>query len=171
MKEKWNILLRWWLLFVLVNLATMVLFLVGQIETIYALDITKISFLIFGLFYVFSVRQGIMAYKVSRHKKKDIHYLEHSNETGWFVANMLLSLGMIGTVIGFIYMLGVSFTGLQTLSIPGIQSALLKMSTGMSTALYTTAVGLICSLLLRLQLFDLSQYIDKIVNENTKNIS
>jgi len=168
MKQKWDILLRWWLLFVLVNLAIIILILVGQIEAIYRLDFTKISFLIFGLFYAFSIRQGIMAYKVSGLKEIDPHYFEHSNEVGWFMANMLLNLGMIGTVFGFIYMLGTSFTGLQTLSIPGIQSALLKMSVGMSTALYTTAVGLVCSLLLRLQLFDLSQHLDKY--ENAKDI-
>jgi len=169
MKEKWSVLLRWWLLFVLVNLAIVILVLVGQVEAIYNLDFTKITFLIFGLFYVFSIRQGIMAYKVSKVKEIDIHESEHSNEIGWFMANMLLTLGMTGTVLGFIYMLGTSFTGLQTLSIPGIQAALLKMSVGMSTALYTTAAGLICSLLLRIQLFDFAQHLDR--NENTKNIS
>ena len=168
MKQKWDILLRWWLLFVLINIAIVVLILIGQIEAIYRLDFTKISFLILGLFYGFSIRQGVIAYKVSKLKEIDITHYEHLNETGWFMANMLLNLGMIGTVFGFIYMLGTSFTGLQTMSIPGIQSALLKMSIGMSTALYTTAVGLVCSLLLRLQLFDFSQYLDKY--ENAKDI-
>jgi len=34
-----------------------------------------------------------------------------------------------------------------------MQKALMAMATGMGTALYTTAAGLICSLLLHIQLF------------------
>jgi hypothetical protein len=37
---------------------------------------------------------------------------------------------------------------------------LAKMSSGMSTALYTTAAGLVCSLLLKLQLFNFTHHLD-----------
>jgi biopolymer transport protein ExbB/TolQ len=64
-----------------------------------------------------------------------------------------LSLGMIGTVIGFIYMLNISFGNLGTANTTALKQALETMGTGMGTALYTTATGLVCSLLLRLQIY------------------
>ena len=43
-------------------------------------------------------------------------------------------------------MLGTAFTELDVTNITSVQGALVKMSLGMSTALYTTLVGLISSL-------------------------
>ena len=70
---------------------------------------------------------------------------------GWFVSDLCLSLGMIGTVIGFIQMLA-GFAqpaeGTQAL-----QKLLVGMAYGMSTALYTTLAGLIFGNLLKLECF------------------
>jgi flagellar motor component MotA len=82
------------------------------------------------------------------------------SETGWFVSDMLLTLGMIGTVAGFIYMLSSSFSDLNPQNATGMQGALIKMSKGMSTALYTTAAGLVCSMLLKLQVFNFTHRLD-----------
>jgi len=60
---------------------------------------------------------------------------------------------MTGTVIGFIYMLDISFGNLGTANTANLRQALESMGTGMGTALYTTATGLVCSLLLRLQIY------------------
>jgi len=162
--KKWALPLRWWLFFAIISLSIAIFFLTSGASIVFAADFTKISFLILALFYVFSIRQGVITYKISKELTLtgDITTkYDYKNEVGWFVADILLTLGMIGTVSGFIYMLSTSFAGLSTLSIAGIQSALLKMSIGMSTALYTTAAGLICSLLLKLELFDFDQYLKK----------
>ena len=70
---------------------------------------------------------------------------------GWFIAESCLVLGLIGTVTGFILMLGTAFTELDVTNITSVQNALIKMSLGMSTALYTTLVGLISSLVIKIQ--------------------
>ena len=57
-------------------------------------------------------------------------------------------------------LLSTSFAELDLEVATSMQSALTTMGAGLSTALYTTAVGLICSLLLKLQLFNLSQHMD-----------
>ncbi len=160
--EKWSLALRWWLVFMLINVGMVVMFSTGMVDIINEVDFTKISFLIYTVFYVFSVRNGIHTYKLSKKEtitESDIDEYSRKSEVGWFVADALLTLGMIGTVVGFIYML--STIGLTTVSAATIPIVLAKMSTGMSTALYTTATGLICSLLLKIQLFDLSNYLDK----------
>ena len=160
--KKWSLALRWWLVFMLINVGMVVMLSTGMVDTINEVDFTKISFLIYTAFYVFSARNGIHAYKLSKKEtitEDDIDEYSRKSEVGWFVADALLTLGMIGTVVGFIYML--STIGLTTVSAATIPIVLAKMSIGMSTALYTTAAGLICSLLLKLQLFDLSNYLDK----------
>ena len=73
-------------------------------------------------------------------------------EIGWFIAEACLALGMIGTVTGFLLMLNGAFMEIDLSNPTTIQNSLVKMALGMSTALYTTLTGLICSLALKIQL-------------------
>jgi biopolymer transport protein ExbB/TolQ len=82
---------------------------------------------------------------------------------------MLLTLGMIGTVAGFIYMLSSSFSEMDPQNVVSMQGVLAKMSCGMSTALYTTAAGLVCSLLLKLQLFNFTHHLDYLSTDLEKD--
>ena len=69
---------------------------------------------------------------------------------GWFISDVLLSLGLLGTVIGFIAMLA-PIGALDGGDEVALKSALTAMSGGMAIALYTTLVGLIGALWLKLQ--------------------
>ena len=71
-------------------------------------------------------------------------------ETGWFISDFLLKLGLVGTVIGFILMLN-SVTLIENFDLTMMQNLLQQMSGGMKVALYTTLSGLITSILLSLQ--------------------
>ena len=57
-------------------------------------------------------------------------------------------------------MLGTAFTELDVTKITSVQNALIKMSLGMSTALYTTLVGLISSLVIKIQLVTIERQIE-----------
>ena len=59
---------------------------------------------------------------------------------------------MIGTVIGFIYMLYSVFNNLNIEDTLAIQQSLGHMAKGMGTALLTTLIGLISSVLIKSQL-------------------
>jgi len=63
-----------------------------------------------------------------------------------------MSLGMIGTVTGFIFMLVATFNNLDPSNIESMKDAISNMATGMSTALLTTLAGLLGSLAIKLQL-------------------
>tara|TARA_B110000008_G_scaffold260829_1_gene281745 strand:- start:134 stop:901 length:768 start_codon:yes stop_codon:yes gene_type:complete len=76
--------------------------------------------------------------------------LSKNIDAGWFVVDLLLKLGLIGTVIGFIIMLA-SITIIENFDLSMMQDLLQKMSTGMMVALYTTLTGLITSMLLSFQ--------------------
>lgn len=71
-------------------------------------------------------------------------------EIGWMFTEILVKLGLVGTVLGFILMLG-SVGEIKNVDISSIQRILTNMSSGMQVALYTTLTGLTSSLLLSLQ--------------------
>ena len=164
--KKWSLFLRWWLIFMLVGAGSVMMVTTGVVDNINAVDFTKISFGIFALFIGFTIRNGIISHKMckigDKIKEEEVLDLSRKTEFGWFIADALLALGMIGTVLGFIFMLSTSFAGITIINTAALQGALTKMSMGMSTALYTTAVGLICGLILKVQLFDLSNQLDRL---------
>ena len=71
-------------------------------------------------------------------------------DTGWYVVDLLIKLGLVGTVIGFIIMLS-SIVTIEDFDLSLMQSLLQKMSAGMMIALYTTLTGLVSSILLAFQ--------------------
>jgi hypothetical protein len=86
---------------------------------------------------------------------------------GWFVADLLLTLGLLGTVIGFILML----TPIGSLSADdhaAIKIALASMSDGMAIALYTTLCGLIGGMLLKIEGMLLDGAVDELVRRTTR---
>lgn len=86
------------------------------------------------------------------------------HETGWFIADLMVRLGLLGTVIGFIYMLG-SISQVTSVDIQALQQLLSNMSGGMRIALYTTLTGLGGGILLGLQYRLLDQAVDRLMAE------
>jgi hypothetical protein len=153
--------LRWWLIFVSLCLGSIAAYYFDLFQLVHESDFTKISFLIYFLFVCYTFFIGSVTKRASKASGKlELDKLCRKNEQGWFVADALLTLGMIGTVVGFIYMLGTSFANMSADNVKSLQEALSSMGAGMSTALYTTAAGLVCSLALKLQLFNLSQHLN-----------
>jgi len=147
-------LLRWWLIFCLSVLAGGVAVYFGLHKDLYNGDQTKLSFLILAVFACTSVWVGWCT--------KRCEYQFQNIDVGWFISESCLALGMIGTVTGFLLMLSGAFADIDLANTATIQTALSKMALGMSTALYTTLVGLICSLTLKIQLVNVE-------NENQSN--
>lgn len=75
-----------------------------------------------------------------------VRWLNH----GWFASDLCLKLGLLGTIVGFIFMLA-PIRDLSAFDPTNLQNALKDMSGGMAVALYTTLAGLTCHILLRLQ--------------------
>jgi len=147
-------LLRWWLIFCVSLLAGGVAIYFNLHQNLYDGDQTKISFLILAIFILTSIWVGWCT--------KKTEYQIQNIDVGWFIAEACLALGMIGTVTGFLLMLSGAFADIDLANTATIQTALSKMALGMSTALYTTLVGLICSLTLKIQLVNVE-------NENQLN--
>ncbi len=69
---------------------------------------------------------------------------------GWFAADSVLKIGLLGTIIGFILMLA-PISSLVSFDPASLQKALGGMSGGMAVALYTTLTGLTVNIVLRFQ--------------------
>jgi len=140
--------LRWWLFAIVMILAAFGAFQTGIVDEVYKVDVTGLSFLIMGILTVMSIKCGIDTLKLTSYDditEKDINESYSKAELGWFVSDLCLTLGMIGTVAGFIYMLSSSFANIDVSNVSSLQNVLAHMSAGMATALYTTAAGLVNS--------------------------
>jgi len=143
-------LLKWWLIFslTLLGLGTCVYFNIHK--DLYAADVTRLSFFIISIFICTSIWIGTKTYKVGIQQDYN-----QQSDVGWFISESCLALGMVGTVTGFLIMLGTAFTNIDVTNAATLQQALADMATGMSTALWTTLVGLVSSLIIKVQLVNL----------------
>ena len=73
----------------------------------------------------------------------------------WFVADGVLSLGMVGTLAGFLMVLYSTFQGLDVGDTDSMKKAIETLATGMGTALLTSLVGLVASITMKFQLVTL----------------
>ena len=140
-------LLKWWLIFCLTLLGFGTLYYFNMHTLLYYADVTKLSFLIIIIFMFTSVWIGRKTYDLEITSVTD-----DKIDVGWFIAESCLALGMVGTVTGFLYMLGTAFENIDITDATTLQDALASMAKGMSTALYTTLTGLIASLIIKVQL-------------------
>jgi biopolymer transport protein ExbB/TolQ len=83
---------------------------------------------------------------------------------GYVVADLMLKLGLLGTVIGFIFMLG-SLVDLHSIDITVMQKLLAQMSGGMKVALFTTLTGMSCGVLLNMKYQLLDWSVDKLLDD------
>ena len=142
--------LKWWLIFCLIVLGIGTCFYFDVHKSLHESDITRLSYLIISIFLCTSIWIGTKTYKVGI-----LQDYEQKSDVGWFISESCLALGMVGTVTGFLIMLGTAFENVDVTNAVTLQQALADMATGMSTALWTTLVGLVCSLIIKVQLVNL----------------
>ena len=155
-----NLLLKWWLLCCTQFALTTIAYHFGFFHHLYREDTTRIGFFILGILLLTTLWVGKKTYSLKKNWSGPIEAIKEFS-SGWFIAESCLVLGLIGTVTGFILMLGTAFTELDVTNITSVQGALVKMSLGMSTALYTTLVGLISSLVIKIQLVTIERQIER----------
>ena len=135
--------LQWWLFFVMQIIILAAAYVYELHLYILNNDQTYISFILIGIWLLTSSRIG---YKMGKK-------INSSNEKFWFVAETCMAIGMMGTVLGFILMLGGSdLASIDPTDTEGMKNVIGQLAKGMATALLTTLTGLIVSVSLRTQL-------------------
>lgn len=89
--------------------------------------------------------------------------LSNRHSIGYLIVDILLKLGLTGTVIGFILML-LPIGEIKDFDPQILQKLLSTMSGGMAVALYTTLTGLVTSMLLKFQYFLLDSSLSQSLN-------
>jgi len=156
---RFTALLRWWLYLGLTVLGTVAAGYFGLFSEIYDADSTKLSFVMYAIFAVFTVLTGVNTKKACNNGATYEELCRFSRRAH-FASSFLMGLGLIGTVVGFILMSKVSFVDLSMDNISSLKDALANMGGGISTALYTTAVGQVCGWVLRLQLIEFDEQLE-----------
>lgn len=83
-------------------------------------------------------------------------------DLGWYLVDLAVRLGLLGTIIGFILI----FTSLSDTTIEGsegLKDLLVTMSGGMGTALFTTLGGLVGGTFLSLQYLILGREVEQLI--------
>lgn len=141
----------WWISLLLICTGVFWANHVGIVQTILETDTTHITTLIAIIFAGANISLGYYTYRADDpiYPKDRLSTIIDMN---WFLSEMVMALGMLGTVIGLIHMLSNGFG-----SDPSqMQTLLGSMWQSMGLALYTNAVGLAASILLKLQVYYLS---------------
>jgi hypothetical protein len=112
-----------------------------MIQKIWQKDVTMITTLLSVLYVFTTCLVGYIAY-TKDFKNKIV-------DACWFISEQMLALGMLGTVIGFIYLLSSGISSASVTDTNSLSLLLANMSVGLGIALYTNAVGIISCLLTR----------------------
>lgn len=121
----------------------------GFIAKIWHTDITMLSSVIAFTFIVANFKLGWISYHLDSESASNKQLVKETN-TVWFLSEIVMAIGMLGTVIGLIHMLAANFVG-DTANTDALQGILGNMWQSMGLALYVNAVGLLASIVLKLQ--------------------
>ena len=117
----------------------------GIIAKIWYDDVTMITTAIAVMYVITTLMIGYIAYT------KD--FTNKLVDASWFLSEQMLALGMLGTVVGFIYLLSSGITSASINDPASLASLLANMSVGLGIALYTNAVGIASSFITKTLLY------------------
>jgi len=156
-----SLFLKWWL-FVCVHIViAFTAYKFNFFQELLEKDSTKLSFFLLLILLVVTFWIGSKIFFYTRNKVESKEDSINDLSIFWFIGEACLAIGLVGTVTGFIIMLGTTFIGLDVSDTSSMQDALVKMSIGMSTALYTTLIGLLSSLSIKVQIINFERAIQK----------
>lgn len=139
----------WWLSVLLIATSFFWAYYMGFVAKIWHTDVTMLSSVIALGFIAANAKLAWITYHQDSGSAAKQQLTEQTNSV-WFISEILMAIGMLGTVIGLIHMLAVSFVG-GDLQQADLQGLLGNMWKSMGLALYTNAVGLVASIVLKLQ--------------------
>lgn len=144
------VMLRWWFLAVAEIAGLAALFSTGMARKLWSVDVTKLSIVCLVALLAATGFIGWITRRAERQRGEAIEELLPHADACWFVSDVLMGLGMTGTVLGFLIMLNDAFTGGMA-----AQEVMQRAAPGLATICVTTAVGLVCSMLVKAQLVNL----------------
>lgn len=162
--------IKWFISFASILTASIIAGTQGVFSLVVQSDISHISSVIAFLFVVCSLLAGKLAYDLSDPDDKDNWLLTTSEgrirvkqrlNILRFMADAFFTLGLLGTIVGFCYMMKGTLNASNDVSV-----IITQLKVGSSTKLYTTLAGIVCSLLLQVQTLIIT---NDLVEDNDEN--
>jgi len=145
---------RWWLFICLLSIGAYFGIYFDIFSTIFNTDKTYLSSVILLLFTGSTLLTGYRTWLFNYRKT----YTD--TKVGWFCGEVMFALGMIGTLIGFVLVFGDALAHIDLEDQANKAKIIADMGIGISTAIYTTLAGLVCTILLWIQLINLEYGFD-----------
>ena len=145
---------RWWLFVCLLSIGAYFGIHFDVFSTIFNTDKTYLSSVILVLFMGSTLLTGYRTWLFNFRKT----YTD--TKLGWFCGEVMFALGMIGTLIGFVLVFGDALAHIDLEDQANKAKIIADMGIGISTAIYTTLAGLVCTILLWIQLINLEYGFD-----------
>ena len=145
---------RWWLFVCLLSIGAYFGIHFDIFSTIFNTDKTYLSSVILLLFTGSTLLTGYRTWLFNYRKT----YTD--TKVGWFCGEVMFALGMIGTLIGFVLVFGDALAHIDLEDQANKAKIIADMGIGISTAIYTTLAGLVCTILLWIQLINLEYGFD-----------
>lgn len=145
--------IMWWVSILLIGTGIFWANYFGVIQTIWLNDSTKLASVAAVVFVISNLALGWAAWKTTTiYSTSHTYQVAHKQvrkitDYCWFLSEMLMAIGMLGTVIGLIHMLEINAQAGGTVD----PSMIAGMWKAMGLALYTNAVGLVGSIVLKFQ--------------------
>jgi hypothetical protein len=123
-------------------------------------DISYLSLVIITIFVITNIQIGIKCYNLQFNNQ---YLYEEDLNPNWFNSDLVMSIGMVGTLLGFILVLNSAFTDMNPENTDKMKEIIAQVAQGMGVAILTTLTGLISSIILKFNLVMLEK-------ENAKKI-
>mgnify|MGYP003661666453 CR=1 FL=1 len=104
--------LYWWLIVCVIGVGVYLTYVYDLLIPLYDNDITRLTYLITAVLGLTTASIGYKAFK-----KRSMH-LE------WFASDVVLSLGMVGTIVGFMVMLYGTFSQIDVTDVASVRAVL-----------------------------------------------
>lgn len=151
---------KWWTTFVLVVFGLVYAHTeVNLFYYLFELDITRLSAFIIIIFLACNIYLSYLTFMSQFYRE---YYWENDFKPLWFWSDAVLNIGMIGTLIGFMFVLMSAFGSIDTTSTDELKEIIIQVSHGMGIAIVTTLTGSIASLILKAQILMLEMENEKL---------
>lgn len=141
---------KWWTTIVLtIVLMSIAEYYITISEYLLEKDSTRISLIILAILIVCSLYIGRQAYKL---QFNSIAVNPKNIEPIWYFSDAVLSIGMVGTLVGFLVVLTTTFTNITGYTPEELKDVIGALASGMGIALITSLTGLLSSIVLKFQL-------------------
>ena len=133
----------------------------GIFDILAKVDITFLSFAIIGIMMLDMIYLTISIWKGDR---PDL-------ESHWYIKELLLAMGLTGTLIGLIYVF-TPLAGVDLTNVSAMKELVVHVAAGVSTKLWTSLTGIVCGNILAMYLLIIeSAYKSAEIESEKKNVA